>query len=248
MTKLRMKNPQRARRVQRKPRVNQPAAAPAGAISIRDQSSETTHMTASVFATTRLREAILNGELGPGDRLQQHLLASQLGLSHVPLREAFQRLEYEGFIAISPRRGAFVVPLTASDAAEIFELRVSLETAALRASVQRLCVEEILVATEVCRKADQVKDKLAYGELNWQFHRAIYASCQRPRTLNLIETLWRNASRYSALLRHRDPYLRQSQQEHWDMLEAVGRKDAELACRLLRTHIEGAAGRILKLF
>jgi DNA-binding GntR family transcriptional regulator len=63
----------------------------------------------------------------------------------------------------------------------------------------------------------------------------------------LIENLWRNASRYSMLLRHRAPYFRQSQQEHWDILEAAGKQDPELACRLLRAHIEAAAGRILKL-
>ena len=237
-----------ALRAQRKPHAPRPAPAAAGIASLKDRSRDSSHMTASAFAIARLREAILNGEIKPGERLQQHLLASQLGLSHVPLREAFQRLEFEGFIAISPRRGAFVLPLTASDAAEIFELRVNLETAALRASAQQLSVEELLAATEICREADRVKDKLAYGELNWQFHRAIYAGGHRPRTLNLIEALWRNASRYSMLLRHRDPYLRQSQQEHWDILGAVERRDAELASRLLQTHIEGAAGRILKLF
>jgi DNA-binding GntR family transcriptional regulator len=83
--------------------------------------------------------------------------------------------------------------------------------------------------------------------VNWQFHRALYAACRRPRTLNLIETLWRNASRYSMLLRHRAPYLRQSQQEHWDILEAAGKQDLELACRLLRAHIETAAGRVSNL-
>jgi DNA-binding GntR family transcriptional regulator len=209
--------------------------------------SEPSHMTASAFATERLREAILNGELEPGDRLQQHFLAARLGLSHVPLREALQRLEFEGFVVISPRRGAFVVPLTAVDSAEIFELRVNLETNALRASVKHLSREQLLLATEICRQADGVKDKLAYGEVNWQFHRALYVACQRPRTLNLIETLWRNASRYSMLLRHRAPYLRQSQQEHWDILEAAEKQDPELACRLLRAHIEAAARSVLDL-
>lgn len=235
-------------RAQRKPHTTRPAPAAAGIASLGGRSRDSSHMTASAFAIERLREAILNGEIKPGERLQQHLLASQLGLSHVPLREAFQRLEFEGFIAINPRRGAFVIPLTASDATEIFELRVNLETAALRASTQRLSAEELLAATEICREADRVRDKLVYGELNWQFHRAIYAGGRRPRTLNLIEALWRNASRYSMLLRHRDPYLRQSQQEHWDILGAVERRDAELASRLLQTHIEGAASRILKLF
>jgi DNA-binding GntR family transcriptional regulator len=242
-----MKDIRQAKPAKRKPRIEQSATAARIAGRPRSETSAASHMTASAFATERLREAILNGELGPGDRLQQHFLAAELGLSHVPLREALQRLEFEGFIAISPRRGAFVVPLTAADAAEIFELRVNLETAALRASVKHLSPEQRLVATEICRHADGVKDKLAYGEANWQFHRALYVACQRPRTLNMIETLWRNASRYSMLLRHRAPYLRRSQQEHWDILEAVEKQDSELACRLLRAHIEGAAERVSNL-
>ena len=67
------------------------------------------------------------------------------------------------------------------------------------------------------------------------------------RTLNLIDTLWRNASRYSMLLRHRDPYLRDSQSEHWDILDTVTRKDVDRACKLLEAHIAGASRRILAL-
>jgi DNA-binding GntR family transcriptional regulator len=242
-----MKDIRQAKPAKRSADIGQSATTARIAGRARAETGEASHMTASAFATARLREAILNGELGPGDRLQQHFLAAKLGLSHVPLREALQRLEFEGFIAISPRRGAFVVPLTAADAAEIFELRVNLETTALRASVKHLSPEQRLVATEICQYADGVKDKLAYGEANWQFHRALYVACQRPRTLNMIETLWRNASRYSMLLRHRDPYLRRSQQEHWDIMEAVEKQDPELACRLLRAHVEGAAERVSNL-
>jgi DNA-binding GntR family transcriptional regulator len=205
------------------------------------------HPTASAFAIRRIREAILNGDLKPGERLQQHALAARLGLSHVPLREAFFRLESEGFIAINPRRGAFVVPLTEADAAEIFDLRINLETAALRISIPKLSPEELLVATDICRSADAIRDHAEYGEMNWQFHRALYVACGRPRTLNLIDTLWRNASRYSMLLRHRDPYLRESQQEHWDILQAVTRKNVDQACKLLEAHISGASRRILAL-
>jgi DNA-binding GntR family transcriptional regulator len=213
----------------------------------RGELSEPAHPTASAFATTRLREAILNGELQPGDRLHQHQLAARLGFSHVPLREALQRLEFEGFIAINPRRGAFVVPLTASDAAEIFELRANLETAALHASVPRLSPEQIMVATDICREGDHIDEMVAYGDLNWRFHRALYVAGDRPRTLGLIETLWRNASRYSMLLRHRDPYFRESQREHWDILDAVENKNGEAASDLLRAHISAASARILAL-
>jgi DNA-binding GntR family transcriptional regulator len=209
--------------------------------------ADTGHPTASAFATDRVRQAILDGEIQPGERLQQHALAARLGLSHVPLREAFFRLESEGFIVINPRKGAFVVPLTAADAAEIFELRANLETAALRLSTPRLTPEELRLATEICRAGDRMSDNAAYGEMNWRFHRALYAACERPRTLMLIETLWRNATRYSMLLRHRDPYLKESQQEHWDILECVTGKHAEKACALLSAHISSAAARVIAI-
>ncbi|UPJ44122.1 GntR family transcriptional regulator [Bradyrhizobium sp. 40] len=209
--------------------------------------AEAAHPTASAFATERVREAILNGDIQPGQRLQQHSLAARLGLSHVPLREAFFRLQSEGFITINPRRGAFVAQLTKADAEEIFELRANLEVAALRASIPKLSPEQLIVANDICVSADAIHDYAKYGEVNWQFHRALYIACQRPRTLCLIDTLWRNASRYSMLLRHRDPYLQKSQQEHWDILEAVSRRSSEQACKLLKAHVVVASKRIVAL-
>lgn len=143
-------------------------------------------VTASAFVVARLRDAILGGELAPGQRLRQQALAAELGFSHVPLREALQRLELEGFVEISPHRGAFVVPLVAADAAELFQLRVELETAVLRASAQNISADQLDRLCAIHAAANKEKDKLRYGELNWQFHSALYAASGRPRTLKLI--------------------------------------------------------------
>jgi len=76
----------------------------------------TSPVSASEFAAIQIRKSILDGTLEPGARIAQHALASELGVSHVPLREAIQRLEAEGFLAVHPRRGAFVMPLSVEDA------------------------------------------------------------------------------------------------------------------------------------
>ncbi len=83
-----MKDMRQAKPAKRKTQSEQPATAARIAGRPTGEASEPSHMTASAFATQRLRETIPNGELEPGDRLQQHFLAAKLGLSHVPLREA----------------------------------------------------------------------------------------------------------------------------------------------------------------
>lgn len=204
----------------------------------------TSPVSASEFAAIQIRKSILEGALVPGARIQQHALASELGVSHVPLREAIQRLEAEGFLAVHPRRGAFVMPLSLEDAREIFDLRATLEVKALRASIPALTSEQLQIAREICAASDGVTDVVRYGELNVQFHRALYAGACRPRLQAMIETLWSNAARYSMLLRFRGDHFERSQSEHWDLVEAAVNGDVERACTTLQDHIAAAAQKI----
>lgn len=204
----------------------------------------TSPLSASEFAAMQLRKSILEGTLEPGARIQQHALAAKLGVSHVPLREAIQKLEAEGFIAIHPRRGAFVIPLSREDALEIFDLRMTLETKALRSSLPNLTAEQLQIAHEICVRADDVTDLVEYGELNVRFHRALFAGANRPRLQSIIDTLWSNAARYSMLLRLKGGHFQQSQIDHWDLIEAAMNKDVEAACETLAAHIAAAARKI----
>jgi DNA-binding GntR family transcriptional regulator len=207
----------------------------------------TSPVSASEFAAIRIRKSILDGTLEPGARIQQHALASELGVSHVPLREAIQRLEAEGFLAVHPRRGAFVMPLSLEDAREIFDLRAMLEVKALRASIPALTSEQLQIARETCAASDVVTDVVRYGELNVQFHRALYAGACRPRLQAMIETLWSNAARYSMLLRFKGDHFERSQSEHWDLVEAAVNGDVEPACTILKDHIATAAQKIVEI-
>jgi len=202
---------------------------------------------ASEFAAQEIRKAILNGELKPEERIQQHALAAELGVSHVPLREAIQKLEMEGFLELHPRRGAFVMPLNEDDVTDIFYLRKLLESDALETSIHHIDSERLKVISAICESADEVKDIIHYGELNTQFHRAIYSSAGRPRQLNIIEGLWKNAARYSSLLRLNGQHFEQSQSEHWALVKAISRGDVEEACSILDNHLTSALDEILSL-
>jgi DNA-binding GntR family transcriptional regulator len=204
-------------------------------------------VSAPEFAALQLRRAILEGRLEPGARIQQQALAAELGVSHVPLREAIQKLEAEGFLAIHPRRGAFVMPLSKADAVEIFDLRSVLETKALSASIPRLTPEQLQIVRETCAAADGVTDMLRYGELNVQFHRALYSGADRPRLLRMIENLWSNASRYAMLLRLKGEHFEQSQADHWDLVEYAVNRDTQGACRALAEHVAAASAEVVSI-
>src|SRR3954470_7782687 len=86
--------------------------------------------TSSLRVSEELREAILSGEFGPGQRLRTASLAKRFGSSRTPVREALVHLEGEGLVDIEPRRGALVRPFASADLIDLYEVRVLLEPAA----------------------------------------------------------------------------------------------------------------------
>jgi len=196
---------------------------------------------AADYAAEKLRLSIIDGGLKPGTRIHQHALANELGVSHVPLREAVQKLEGEGFVSIHPRRGAFVVPLSRDDVREIYDLRLDLETKILSLSIPNLTSADMKIIQERCHDADTKAETVSYGELNKKFHLALYAGAKRPRLLSMIEGLWDNAARYSMLLRHVTPTYQKYHLDHWDLAEATMQKDSDKACIILAKHIHSAA-------
>ena len=122
-----------------------------------------------------------------------------------------------------------------------------MEIKALRASIAALTSEQLQIARETCAAGDGVTEIVRYGELNVQFHRALYAGAGRPRLQAMIETLWSNAARSSMLLRFKGDHFERSQSEHWDLVEAAVNRDVERACTTLNDHIAAASRKIAEL-
>jgi len=110
-----------------------------------------------------------------------------------------------------------------------------------------LTSEQLQIAREICAAGDGVTDVVSYGELNVQFHRAVYAGAGRPRLQAMIETLWSNAARYSMLLRFKGDHFERSQSEHWDLVEAAVNRNVERACATLQDHIAAASRKITEI-
>lgn len=188
------------------------------------------------LVTNALRDAILSGELRPGDRLLQEQLAEQLRVSRIPLRDALRRLEAEGLVRMGPRRGAEVASLTPADVREIYGIRVALEPELVRDGIASLTPADIDRLIDMSEHMDdRMDDPSAGGRARRAFYSELYRFAGRPRTHRLILALRDDVQRYHVM--HDQGEARHS---HAELREAIRAKDAERAAALLRDHLRHA--------
>lgn len=143
-----------------------------------------------------LREAIQCGELESGQPLPQEEFAARFKVSRLPVREALRQLEAEGLVVVYPNRGAFVVELSPEEVREVYDLRALLEGDALRRAVPLLTEADLRRAEAAHQALEGETDRVKQGQLNREFHAALYAPLARPRQRALIETLRGVVERY----------------------------------------------------
>ena len=194
------------------------------------------------LVTSHLRQAIQKGKIKPGQRLVVDRVASELGVSKVPVREAVTRLTGEGLLELRPNIGPVVPAFTADDVTETALLRVAVETVALRLAVP-------LHDQETLRRAEALLDQMssedeAFPELNVRFHASLVATAPYPYMRNIIDTLLLRAQRFSTV--NRVPgYRHEAQREHRQLLQAVAAKDVPTVVRLNEEHVCGAAEQLV---
>lgn len=192
-----------------------------------------------------LREAITTGHLQANQPLPQDEIASQLRVSHIPVREALRQLQSEGLVTYQANRGATVAALTPAEIREIYEIRVILETAAIRAAAPRLTPVQLEQAHVILLKSERATDGATWGALDVQFHQLIYDLDDRPRLGEMIAGLLRRVDRYwlsyGLMLKHRDEF----EAEHRVLLGTLARRDPEQAATLLERHLRRAAERLV---
>jgi DNA-binding GntR family transcriptional regulator len=184
-----------------------------------------------------LREAIISGRLAPGEPLRQESLATHFSASRIPLREALRSLESEGWIEFLPNRGARVAGLSASEVAEIYEIRASLECTALRLALPAHTPESWQIAESALRAAQRESQRSRYVQRNREFHFALYAPANRPHLLRLIDSLHSRGERYLRVKLDMPRHKSRSDDEHEALYEACRRGDLPGACATLEAHL-----------
>ena len=185
-----------------------------------------------------LRERIRTGELPPGTRLRQEVLAEELGVSRTPLREALRLLAADGLIELEPNRGAVVTALSREAQVQFWEARVALEPAAARLGAERRDAGALADMATAIREQRAAATDGGFAA-NRAFHLALVRSAGNPHLDRFAETLWVQSVGtviYAAQTPDRDAAGGYAA-AHQAILDAITAGDAERAERLTREHI-----------
>lgn len=185
----------------------------------------------------QLRNAITSGSLRPGQRLQQADLAKRLGVSRMPIREALRTLEREGLVELQPYRGAVVANLSSDELREIYEIRIALETLAVRTGVPMMEASDLAALDRELASMDDAEDSAAWLRHNARFHELLYASSGRSLLLETIDNLRHKSDRFLGLFATTRDRTFAAQEEHRAIFERCRAADADGAARLLAAHL-----------
>ncbi len=192
-----------------------------------------------VFHT--LRQAILRGELAPGERLMEIQLAERLGVSRTPIREAIRKLELEGLVLMIPRKGAEVARISEKSLRDVLEVRRSLEELATELACQRMDeeqIEELSAAKDAFAAAVANGDIMEMAECDERFHDVIFNGTGNARLVQILNNLREQMYRY------RLEYIKEADKrqvlllEHENIVKAIRARHVAEAREAMREHID----------
>ena len=201
-----------------------------------------------VFNT--LREAILKGELKPGERLMELQLAAKLGVSRTPIREAIRMLEQEGLAVTIPRKGAEVARMTEKDMEDVLEIREALDELAAKIACTRMTedqLKQLETIKEPFVESTRSHDVKRIAEADVSFHDVIYEATGNPKLVSMLNNLREQIYRY------RVEYLKEEKNyptligEHEAIVEALYARNQDEVVRAMHTHIENQASAVKEI-
>ena len=201
----------------------------------------------------RLRDAIVNAKIAPGERLREEILASSMGVSRGPVREAIQRLEREGLVIIHPNRGATVARLSREDLDEVYSLRRSLERLAMREAIRKADAEHIsqmsaLVDEMAASSAVSITPQLA-ADLDIRFHEALVESTGHKRLIRTWMDLRPQIHLFLLSRTVANPDFREHLvRSHTEILNAIRDRDETRGGSSIDDHLKGAYVRVMNSY
>jgi len=184
-----------------------------------------------------LAQRIIVGELKPGTRLRQEVYAHEFNTSHVPIREAFLRLEIRKLAVSEPRRGVRVAPLDGQDAREIVRMRGALEVMALRTIKMKPHSKALAKVQAALRAGDEARDLIAWEAANRAFHTALAELSNMPRLVAAVVDLNVAFSRQVFAQQQAESWKPRSNHDHQRIYDALSAGEIDTAAHLLENHI-----------
>lgn len=196
-----------------------------------------------------LREAIIIGELRPGERLMEVQLAEKLGVSRTPVREAIRKLELEGLVDMLPRKGAHVADLSVKDIMDVLEVRATLDGLATSLAATRITEEEIKALKNVQNQfANYVEKENLQGSIkkDVEFHEIIYKSSRNEKLIHISNNLREQIQRFRIIYLKDYGSPLDVVKEHTEILDCIISKNSERALTLAHRHIRNQEDTIVK--
>lgn len=201
-----------------------------------------------VFNT--LREAILKGDLQPGERLMELQLAAKLGVSRTPIREAIRMLEQEGLAVTIPRKGAEVAKMTEKDMEDVLQIRDVLDELAASIACEKISGEQL---EELRQTMHEFEESIKTGgikriaEVDVRFHDIIYQSTGNPKLVSILSNLREQMYRY------RVEYLKDQKnypvlvREHSEIVKGLSEKNKEKVTAAMHNHVRNQAAAVKEI-
>ncbi|MFY9568790.1 MAG: GntR family transcriptional regulator [Acetivibrionales bacterium] len=196
-----------------------------------------------------LREAIIVGELKPGQRLMEVQVAEKMGVSRTPVREAIRKLELEGLVEMLPRKGAHVAELSVKDIMDVLEVRATLDGLATSLSATRITDDE---KKELRHLLDQfinyVEKENLQGSIkkDVEFHDVIYRSSRNDKLIQISNNLREQIQRFRIVYIKDYSSSRELIREHTEIYEAIIAGNPETAMEAARRHIKNQEETIIR--
>lgn len=212
-------------------------------------SSQPRFLSKSDYAYEVVKQRILSEDLEPGAVVSQERIASDIGVSTTPLREALKRLATEGLVHLGSYRDARVTQLSADEARSLYEVRLNLDPLAARLAAERRTEGDI----DAIRATLEALQPLS-GDVEWEaltahreFHRAVYRASANLPLVEVLEGLWDKADRYRQAGLKQHPATAEDRErvrsEHRALAEAVAAGDPQSAYDVMHAHVAGSLGR-----
>ncbi|OWV69131.1 GntR family transcriptional regulator [Rhizobium sp. R339] len=202
----------------------------------------------NVSVYERLRDDIIHGRLKANERLKVAELASRMGTSTNPVREALQQLRGEGFVIMTPNRGARVRPIDQEFVRDIWEIEVLIEPALTRWFVGIATMADIEELERIQAEIEDLNflDEMKHSNLDLQFHRLMYDRHYNRHAVDLWvrhrQILWAISRGFPTSLSRQSSVL----EEHRELIACIRAQDADGAARAIARHVEGSGRHIVE--
>lgn len=224
---------------------------PSGSATLGDAALPADRQSQAELAYEKLKKLLLDGTMPAGAQMLEQEAAERLNMSRTPVREAMVRLRQEGMVEIRPRHGMRVLPISAADMAEIYEVLTALEGAAAEAVARRgVPARQLSLLRGAVRDMDRAlerDDLAAWAEADERFHSHLVELSGNQRLIQMVAQLWDQAHRARMLTLRLRPRPTNSNREHEALVEAMAAGKPELARQIHEGHRRRAGTMLIEL-